>query len=210
MSPLSPKLSPLSRKLVSPLLAVSLCFVVSACMASGPGAGANASANASASQPDAAQATPHDPAAVEAAPPQAAPPAMEQAPMASPPSDPQSPSNSPRAHVGEPVGNGPFGQFIVKYRDDSKPLTQQGAVQPRLDQTAARAGLSAKAGGLKLTWKHRMGINADVFSVSPALDRASAQRLMQTFADDPDVQFIEPDNHIALDPIIRGPVLIEK
>ena len=204
-------MSPLSRQFVSPLLAVCLCCAVSACMASGNGAGANASTP----QPEA---SPHDPAAMEAvppqaappqaAPPQAAPPAMEQAPMASSPSDPGSPKDSTRAQVGEPVGNGPFGQFIVKYHEHSKPLTQQGAVQPRLDQTAARAGLGKN--GLKLTWKHRMGINADVFSVSPALDRAEAVRLMQAFADDPDVQFIEPDNHIALDPIIRGPQVIDK
>jgi len=115
------------------------------------------------------------------------------------------------AQVGEPVGGGPFAQFIVKYRDDSAPLKQQGTVQTRLNQTAQRLqGVAGKGGVPTLTWKHRMGINADVFSVSPALDRAGAQRLMQAFAADPDVQFIEPDNHIALDPIIRGPEVIEK
>lgn len=113
------------------------------------------------------------------------------------------------AQVGEPAGGGPFAQFIVKYRDDSAPLKQQGVVQTRLNQTAR--GLAGKGGAAPtLTWKHRMGINADVFSVSPALDRAGAQRLMQAFAADPDVQFIEPDNHIALDPIIRGPEVIDK
>ncbi|MBW8808003.1 MAG: hypothetical protein JF591_04055 [Lysobacter sp.] len=125
------------------------------------------------------------------------------------PGDTQPRQGAGRAQVGAPVGAGPFGQFIVKYRDGTGPLTQQGAVQPRLDQTAQRAGLANKS-GLKLTWKHRMGIQADVFSVSPALDRADAVRLMETFADDPDVQFIEPDNHIALDPIIRGPAVIDK
>jgi serine protease len=121
-----------------------------------------------------------------------------------------SPRKAP-AQVGEPVGGGPFAQFIVKYRDDSAPLKQQGVVQTRLNQTAQRLqGVAGKGGAPTLTWKHRMGINADVFSVSPALDRAGAQRLMQAFAADPDVQFIEPDNHIALDPIIRGPEVIEK
>ncbi|QQP98290.1 hypothetical protein [Lysobacter enzymogenes] len=113
---------------------------------------------------------------------------------------------APKAHVGEPAGAGPFGQFIVKYRDDSQPLKQQGAVQPRLDRTAAQAGKS----GLKLTWKHRMGINADVFSVSPALSRGEAVALMNAFAADPDVQFIEPDNHISLGPIIRQPEAVDK
>ncbi len=113
----------------------------------------------------------------------------------------------PPAHVGQTMGAGPFSQFIVKYRDDSAPLKQPSAVQARLDQTAARAGA---ASGLRLTWKHRMGINADVFAVQPALDSGQAQRLMQAFAADPDVQFIEPDNHVRLDPIIRAPATIEK
>ncbi|MGH8080470.1 MAG: hypothetical protein ACREP7_07845, partial [Lysobacter sp.] len=86
--------------------ALSLTFAMTACMAAG-----------TASDPNATPAGPtpasHDPAAVEAAPPQTEQPAQEQAPMSSTPSDPK----SPRASVGEPVGAGPFGQFIVKYRD---------------------------------------------------------------------------------------------
>ncbi|MGH8082657.1 MAG: hypothetical protein ACREP7_18920, partial [Lysobacter sp.] len=95
------------------------------------------------------------------------------------------------------------------YRDGTAPLTQQGAVQPRLDRTGKQAGLANKS-GLKLTWKSRMGIKADVFSVNPALDRAEAMQLMQTFATDPDVQFIEPDNHMSLGPIIREPMPVDK
>lgn len=120
--------------------------------------------------------------------------------------DPADRSSPPKAQVGEAAGAGPFGQFIVKYRDDSQPLKQVGAVQPRLERTAAQFGKR----GLTLTWKHRMGINADVFSVSPALDRAEAAALMNAFAADPDVQFIEPDNHISLGPIIRSPAPVEK
>ena len=179
----------ISRRATALSLAVSCCFAVSACMAGNP--------------------APSDPAAVV---PDRANPAPEAQPMPSQPAPPDSSQSGPqagKAHVGEPVGAGPFGQFIVKYRDGTAPLTQQGAVQARLDQTARQAGLANKS-GLKLTWKSRMGIQADVFSVSPALDRAEAVRLMQTFAADPDVQFIEPDNHITLGPIIRGPEVIDK
>jgi len=127
----------------------------------------------------------------------------DKAPARAAPATAAAPAERAPAQVGAPVGAGPFGQFIVKYRDSSAPLKQQGLVQARLNRTAQ--AVPGKA--LKLTWKHRMGIEADVFAVEPALDAAGAQRLMQAFAADPDVQFIEPDNHIALDPIIRGPAI---
>ncbi|MFK3651305.1 hypothetical protein ACI2IY_23160 [Lysobacter enzymogenes] len=170
------------------LVSVALCGMVGACTASG-----RASPEPAAPPAKSELRAVADPS-----------PAPEPDPM---PSDraPADPSK-PQAHVGEPVGAGPFGQFIVKYRDDSQPLKQQGAVQPRLDRTAAQAGKS----GIKLTWKHRMGINADVFAVSPALSRGEAIALMNAFAADPDVQFIEPDNHISLGPIIRQPEAVDK
>jgi hypothetical protein len=190
-----------------PATALLLSFSVSACMASGTNPSDPKSAD-----PQPVQTGSPDPQSQPVQPDQASPePAQaEQAPpQYIQPGDQQPKSGAGRAQVGTPVGAGPFGQFIVKYRDGTGPLTQQGAVQPRLDQTAQRVGLTNKS-GLKLTWKHRMGIQADVFSVSPALDRAEAVRLMETFANDPDVQFIEPDNHISLSPIIRGPAVIDK
>lgn len=191
-------MSPLSRRFALPALAVSLCLSVGACMASGNGSPEAGPSKASAPVPPPASAD------LDAT---ARPRAPEAPPMPSDPSSarPAKPGVAP-AEVGEPVGNGPFAQFIVKYRDDSQPLKQQGAVQPRLDRTAGQLGKR----GLKLTWKHRMGINADVFSASPALDRAEAIALMNAFAADPDVQFIEPDNHISLGPIIREPAPVDK
>lgn len=205
-------MSPLSRNLVYPVLSLSLCLAMSACMASSNSSAdsaAKASAEPAASNAEPTPSAPAEPAAMTSG----------SNPAGSNPTDPDPADPSPAnanasepargtAQVGDPVGDGPFGQFIVKYRDGTTPLTQTGAVQPRLDQTAQRAGLSSKS-GLKLTWKHRMGINADVFSVSPALDRAEALRLMQTFAADPDVQFIEPDNHMSIGPIIRDPAPLE-
>lgn len=188
-----------------PAAALLLSLSVSACMASGTNPSDPKSADPQPVQTGAPdpRSQPVQPDPADQNQPEQAPPQYVQ------PGDTQPKQGAGRAQVGTPVGAGPFGQFIVKYRDGTAPLTQQGAVQPRLDQTAQRAGLANKS-GLKLTWKHRMGIQADVFSVSPALDRAQAVRLMETFADDPDVQFIEPDNHIALDPIIRGPAVIDK
>ncbi|QQQ02651.1 hypothetical protein [Lysobacter enzymogenes] len=185
-------MSPLSRRFVPSVIAVSLCLAVGACMASG-----SASSDAAASPTPESAPNPPSEASVDAV------PTPEPPPM---PSDRAADPRKPKAEVGEPAGAGPFGQFIVKYRDDSQPLKQLGAVQPRLDRTAGQLGKR----GLKLTWKHRMGINADVFSVAPALDRAEAVALMQAFAADPDVQFIEPDNHISLGPIIRSPAPVDK
>lgn len=180
-----------------PATALLLSLSVSACMASGTNPSDPKSAD-----PRPAQAAAPDTRSPPAQPEQAPPDYVA-------PDHPGAKVGSGGAQVGTPVGAGPFAQFIVKYHDGTKPLTQTGAVQPRLDQTAARVGLSGKR-ALKLTWKHRMGINADVFSVSPALDRAEAVQLMQTFAADPDVQFIEPDNHISLDPIMRDPAVVDK
>lgn len=179
-----------------PATALLLSFTVSACMASGSNPSDPKSAGAKPAPAAAPAAAQSQPAQAEQAPPQYIQPDDAQ-------------TKPGRAQVGAPVGAGPFAQFIVKYRDGTAPLTQTGAVQPRLDRTAKQAGLANKS-GLKLTWKHRMGINADVFAVSPALDRAEAVRLMETFADDPDVQFIEPDNHISLGPIIRSPEPVDK
>lgn len=182
-------MSPLSRRLVPAAIAVSLCLAVGACMASG-----NASSDA---------AKPPAPNLPSEAPIDAVPtPEPQPMPSDRAAADP----NQAKAQVGEPAGAGPFGQFIVKYRDGTQPLKQVGAVQPRLNRTASQFGKR----GLALTWKHRMGINADVFSVSPALDRSEAVALMNVFAADPDVQFIEPDNHISLGPIIRSPAPVDK
>ncbi len=188
-------MSPLSRRLVPAAIAVSLCLAVGACMASG-----NASSDAA--KPPAPKAVPNLNLPSEASVDVAPTPEPQPMPSDRAAADPK----QPKAEVGEPVGAGPFGQFIVKYRDGTQPLKQVGAVQPRLDRTAAQFGKR----GLALTWKHRMGINADVFSVSPALDRGEAVALMNAFAADPDVQFIEPDNHISLGPIIRQPAPVDK
>lgn len=182
-------MSPLSRRFVSPAIAVSLCLTVGACMAAG-----NASSDAAAPP----KSLPASEAAVD--------PATAPEPKPMPTDRDAAAPGKPKAHVGEPVGNGPFGQFIVKYRDGSQPLKQGSAVQPRLERTAAQFGKRA----LKLSWKHRMGINADVFSVSPALDRADAVALMNVFAADPDVEFIEPDNHISIAPIIRETAPVDR
>ncbi|WP_149195972.1 hypothetical protein [Luteimonas suaedae] len=107
--------------------------------------------------------------------------------------------------VGELPGLGPYQRFIVKYRGDSAPGRDPGAVQARLDRAAASSGLST--GGdvpSALAWQRRLGVQADVVKVDRPLDRDQAQRLMQRLADDPDVEYVEVDAMMGIDPIRGG------
>lgn len=98
------------------------------------------------------------------------------------------------AQIGEIVGDGPFVQFIVKYRDDSPPFKNQDEVQARADASGTTSGLSGTDGTpLKLSWQRRLGVGADVIRAERPLDRDEARRLMQSFAADSQVEYIEID-----------------
>jgi hypothetical protein len=103
----------------------------------------------------------------------------------------------------DPMGNGTPGtavpagsRFIVKYRAGSGPARDTAAVQQRLDGTAPP--------GLALTWQRRLGVQADLFTTSRPLDPAETEALMQRFRDDPDVEYVEADGMMGIDPIRRG------
>ncbi|MCD9028948.1 hypothetical protein LDO26_12095 [Luteimonas sp. BDR2-5] len=96
------------------------------------------------------------------------------------------------ARLQEP---GPYQRFIVKYRGDSAPGRDPQSVQPRL--TRAADGLD---GGVRLQWLRRMGVQADVFQSSAPLDREQAQHLLDTLAADPDVEYVEVDGRMGIDP----------
>ena len=89
-------------------------------------------------------------------------------------------------------------RFIVKFREGSAPLQ---------DTLAARSKLASVApAGVQLEWQRRLGVQADLFFTSRPLDAAEAEALMQRFRDDPDVEYIEPEGRMGIDPI-RGPDL---
>lgn len=94
-------------------------------------------------------------------------------------------------------GDGPFQRFIVHYRADSNPGRDPAQVQVRLQRTAADAGLVPDP---VLSWQRRLAVGADLFLVDRPLDRAEATRLMQAFADDPQVESIEVDRRLGIDP----------
>lgn len=117
-------------------------------------------------------------------------------------------SGASPAQVGNLPGAGPYQQFIVKYREGSEPQSNEDAVQARLDATAVRSAVAgAGAGGtIRLAWQRRLSVAADVFKAERPLDRVEAARLMQQFAADPAVEYIEVDGivtHQGPDPSMR-------
>lgn len=102
--------------------------------------------------------------------------------------------NPVQPHVGEIEGQGPFAQFIVKYRDNSSTFTDESSVQARADASGADSGLvGLDRQPLKLTWQRRLAVGADVLKAERPLDRDEARKLMQAFASDPQVEYIEID-----------------
>ncbi|RNF84130.1 hypothetical protein EER27_06905 [Lysobacter psychrotolerans] len=102
-------------------------------------------------------------------------------------------SGESTAIVGTLNGDGPFQQFIVKYRGASAPGRDSAQVPARLAATAPSQGLA---------WQRRLGVEADVFRTARPLDRAQAQALMQRFAADPDVEYIEADGVVTHQPVL--------
>lgn len=102
----------------------------------------------------------------------------------------------PVATVSDPAPrDAMYQRFIVKYRDGSAPLADTRAVQQRLQDTAPS--------GLDLRWQRRLGVQADVFLADRPLAAREAEALMARFRADPEVEYIEPDGMVALDPVER-------
>ncbi len=99
------------------------------------------------------------------------------------------------AQAGGSVAEGTYQRFIVKYREGSEPSAKVDAVQKRLDATAPS--------GVKLSWQRRLGVQADLFMTDRVLDGREAGALMQSFRADPDVEYIEPDSMMGIDPVTR-------
>lgn len=98
------------------------------------------------------------------------------------------------AEVGELPPEGAFQRFIIKYRDGSAPASDPAAVPARLD--AAAAGLGPPP--VRIEWLRRLAVDADVIKASRPLQRDEATRLMQRFAADPDVEYIEIDGVVTI------------
>lgn len=99
------------------------------------------------------------------------------------------------ATITEPVGEGPWQRLIVKYRPGSGPGRDPEAAKARLQDTASQSGLAGDGADpvLRLTWRRRLGIDADLVQAGRPLGRAEALRLMDAFAADPDVEYVEAD-----------------
>lgn len=113
---------------------------------------------------------------------------------------------APQAHVGELAGAGPYQQFIIKYRDGSAPARDEASVKTRLSQTATGSGLKSGNGAVRLEHKLRLSVAADVFRADRPLSKPEAQKLMQAFAADPDVEYIEVDGIVTTMPVGTSPI----
>ena len=100
-------------------------------------------------------------------------------------------------------GDGPFQRFIVRYRDGSLPARDKDEVPVRLARTASEAELSPAP---VLDWQRRLAAGGDVLKTDGPLDRAAAASLMQAFADDPDVEYIEVDRMMGIGPLPQAPM----
>ena len=98
------------------------------------------------------------------------------------------------ASAGEEAG---VHRFIVKYRAGSAPAVDPGRVQARLDRIAGALDPEHPVG---LAWQRRLAVEADVFASSRPLAPAEVERLLQRFAEDPDVEYIEVDGRMTIRP----------
>ncbi|MBD9535356.1 S8 family serine peptidase [Stenotrophomonas sp. STM01] len=92
-------------------------------------------------------------------------------------------------------------RFIVKYKQDSRQLAGEAALQRTLG-SAARA-LPVRAGkGVGMQHLRRLAVGADVIRADAQLDRADAETLMRKLAADPNVEYVEVDrlNTVRLTP----------
>ena len=95
-------------------------------------------------------------------------------------------------------GDGPFERFIVRYRDGGTAVATQEDAIARIGRTAAKAPV---APGVAATWQRRLAVHADLFTVDRPLDRDEALALMQAFANDPEVEYIEVDAKMGIGPV---------
>jgi hypothetical protein len=116
-------------------------------------------------------------------------PRMNEHPASDPPT-----AQAPGVEVELP-GEGPFQRFIVRYRADSPAGRESANVPEKLRQAAAALDPAPV-----LSWQRRLAVGGDVFTVDRPLDREQARQLMQAFAADPQVQSIEVDRRLGIDP----------
>lgn len=86
-----------------------------------------------------------------------------------------------------------YTRFIVKYRNDTPAGLSIAGANANIDATAGRVGRG-------LSHVRRLAIGADLVEVSgAAMASAEAQRFMRDLADDPNVEYVEPDRrYVAL------------
>ncbi|TDK30180.1 hypothetical protein [Luteimonas terrae] len=92
-------------------------------------------------------------------------------------------------------------RFIVRYVPGTAPERDSTLVADRIEATARSAGIvDARGSPGDVTWLRRLAVGADVVSITPELDAAQAQRLLDALNADADVQYAEPDGRMTIGP----------
>ncbi len=97
------------------------------------------------------------------------------------------------------TANQTFDGFIVVYRDGSTEQANGSAVAQNVNAAVSRAKLDATAfratpsQAVRVTWKRKLSIGADLVRTNRKLSQNEAASLMQQIAADPAVAHVEPD-----------------
>lgn len=87
-----------------------------------------------------------------------------------------------------------YSSFIVKYRDGTR---KRASIATAKSELSSRLGAQAKRSlgnpAIQLAHQRRLGIHADVVRSTQPLDRVQAQALIRLIAQDPDVEYVQPN-----------------
>lgn len=105
--------------------------------------------------------------------------------------------NAPRVWTDGMTNTEQYSSFIVKYRDGTTKRASADTAQAQLEERIAAPQRSKRSLGaapaVAVTQQRRLGVGADLVKTSKALDRLDAEALMQRIAEDPDVEYVQPN-----------------
>ncbi|WP_211371760.1 S8 family serine peptidase [Marilutibacter maris] len=92
-------------------------------------------------------------------------------------------------------GSGGYDSFIVKYRNGSAERNDSGALMRAFNQNGRGLGAIRSAKGQALAFAHgrKLATGADLVRANRKLDRVEAEALMRQIAQDPNVEYVQPN-----------------
>ena len=121
-------------------------------------------------------------------------------------------SSMAKVNLASLAPHGHYSRFIVSYRNGSAEESSPMLAMAHLHAAVARSSLGSlganNASPLKLIYRRRLAIGADLVSTSHSLSTNAATTLMRHIAADPDVTYVEPDTPIHLLPVAHAPAVM--